>query len=162
VTIFYAGIDIVNGISSNLPPTSCCVDLGSRTLIDFKFLNDESLIVLCTQGTSSHFLPSTPTQPPISNPFHSLDNVPSVLWVPIQRDRLPYGTYDPADPTGTTQVVSADPFELYSFPDTPVLRPVRMDVCDKSNVRGEVPARICLLESNCTTLRTFALPSTGA
>ncbi|KAH6890369.1 anaphase-promoting complex, cyclosome, subunit 4-domain-containing protein [Thelonectria olida] len=139
VTIFHAGIDIINGISSNFPPTSCCIDLGSRDLIDFKFLNDESLIVLCTQ-----------------------DNVPSVLRIPIQRDRLPYGDYDPSNPTETTHVVSANPFEIYSFPETPVLRPIRMDVHDKSNVRGEVPARVCLLESNCTTLRTYALPSAAA
>jgi hypothetical protein len=46
VQIFSVGIDIVNGISTNMSPTSCCIDLGSCTLIDFKFLNDETLVVL--------------------------------------------------------------------------------------------------------------------
>ncbi|KAH8686721.1 anaphase-promoting complex, cyclosome, subunit 4-domain-containing protein [Ilyonectria robusta] len=139
VRIFSAGIDIVNGISNNLPPTSCCIDLGSRTLVDLKFLNDETLIVLVTDK----------------------DNVFKALSVPILPDKLAYGPYDPSNATEATPV-SADDFMAYSFPEGPVLRPVRMEVHDKSDIRGEVPARVCLLESNGSTLRTFALPGPAA
>ncbi|KPM46299.1 hypothetical protein AK830_g353 [Neonectria ditissima] len=55
VHIFSVGIDIVNGISSNLPPTSYCIDLGNQTLIDFKFLDDDTLIILASG--ESKFLP---------------------------------------------------------------------------------------------------------
>ncbi|KAF7546481.1 hypothetical protein G7Z17_g8410 [Cylindrodendrum hubeiense] len=136
VHIFSAGIDIVNGISSNLPPTSCCIDLGSRTLIDLKFLDDETLIVLVNEK----------------------DNVLKALSVPILPDKLAYSPYDPNSANNATPV-SANDFTAYSFPEGPVLRPVRMEVHDRSDVRGEVPARVCLLGSNGTTLRTFALPS---
>jgi hypothetical protein len=46
VQIFSVAIDIINGISTNRPPISCRIDLGSRTLIDLKFLNDETLVIL--------------------------------------------------------------------------------------------------------------------
>ncbi|KAK7433094.1 hypothetical protein QQZ08_000023 [Neonectria magnoliae] len=58
VHIFSAGIEIINGISDNLPPTSCCIDLGNQTLIDFKFLDDETLLVLASgKGNSTIFVP---------------------------------------------------------------------------------------------------------
>ncbi|KAH7144052.1 anaphase-promoting complex, cyclosome, subunit 4-domain-containing protein [Dactylonectria macrodidyma] len=136
VNIFSAGIDIVNGISSNLPTTSCCIDLGSRTLVDMKFVDDTTLIILVNET----------------------DNVFKALSVPIQPGKLTYGPYDSSG-AGKATIISADGFIAYSFPDSPMLRPVRMEVHDRSDIRGEVPARICLLESNCTTLRTFALPS---
>ncbi|KAJ4021673.1 hypothetical protein NW752_004681 [Fusarium irregulare] len=47
VQIFCVTIDIINGISSNRPPTSCRIDLDTSTLITFKFLNDETLVILC-------------------------------------------------------------------------------------------------------------------
>lgn len=83
------------------------------------------------------------------------------LSVPILPDKLAYGPYDPSNATEATPI-SADDFMTYSFPEGPVLRPVRMEVHDKSDIRGEVPARVCLLESNGTTLRTFALPGPAA
>lgn len=46
VKIFSVGIDIINGISTNRPPKGCRIDLGPRTLIDLKFLNDETLVIL--------------------------------------------------------------------------------------------------------------------
>lgn len=87
-----------------------------------------------------------------------LDNVLKALSVPILPENLAYGPYDPRNAPEATPV-SADGFMAYSFPEGAVLRPVRMEVHDRSDIRGEVPARVCLLESNGTTLRTFALPS---
>ncbi|KAI5459994.1 anaphase-promoting complex, cyclosome, subunit 4-domain-containing protein [Mariannaea sp. PMI_226] len=136
VSVFSVGLDISHGISSNRQPVACRIDLGSRSLIDFEFLNDETLVILCG----------------------SKDNAPQVLYVPIQPDKISYGSYDPASPN-SIPTISADDLIVYSFPETPTLQPVRMSVHDKSDIRGEVPARICLLESNCTTMRTFALPA---
>ncbi|KAF4989072.1 hypothetical protein FDECE_14824 [Fusarium decemcellulare] len=110
VHVFSVKIDIVNGISTNQHSSSCCIDLGSRTLIDFKFLGDETLIILCTDP----------------------DNVPRVLCIPTQQDRLSYGDHDPDNPINTHRV-SADDFVTYSFPESSVLKPVGMEVFDRND-----------------------------
>ncbi|KAM5345505.1 hypothetical protein ACJ41O_011367 [Fusarium nematophilum] len=46
VHLFCVGLDIVNGITTNRPPASCRIDFGSHALIDFKFLNDETLLIM--------------------------------------------------------------------------------------------------------------------
>lgn len=45
----------------------------------------------------------------------------------------------------------------YTIPVECSIRPVRMEVHDRSHVRGDIAARICLLGSNRTTWRTFTL-----
>ncbi|RMJ07220.1 hypothetical protein CDV36_013174 [Fusarium kuroshium] len=139
VHIFCAGIDIINGISTNQSPTSCCIDLGSRTLIDFKFLNDETLVILC----------------------NGQDNKHHVICVPVQPNKLPYSEYDAKDQTETSRV-STDDLKTYSFPENSLLKPLRMEAFDRNDSRGEMPARICLLESNRTVLKTFSLPNSSA
>lgn len=42
------------------------------------------------------------------------------------------------------------------------MRPVRMEVHGEQDVRGRIPARICLLASNRTTWRTFTLDKNKA
>ncbi|KAF5017949.1 hypothetical protein F66182_10096 [Fusarium sp. NRRL 66182] len=137
VQLFSIGIDIINGISTNRSPTSCCLDLGSNTFIDLKFLDDETLVVLC----------------------NGQDTVPRVICVPIQADKLSYNAYDPSNPNKTSRV-SVGSFRTYSFPENSISKPLRMEVNDRNDVRGEMPARVCVLESNRTTLKTFAFPST--
>ncbi|KAI8662705.1 Anaphase-promoting complex subunit 4 [Fusarium sp. Ph1] len=139
VHIFCAGIDIINGISSNQSPTSCCIDLGSRTLVDFKFLNDETLVILCNDQDNKHH----------------------AICVPVQPDKLPYSKYDAENQTETSRVSAGD-LKTYSFPENSVLKPLRMEAFDRNETRGEMPARICLLESNRTVLKTFSLPSSSA
>ncbi|KAF9773815.1 hypothetical protein IL306_008292 [Fusarium sp. DS 682] len=132
VQIFSVGIDVINGISTNRPPTSCRVDLGSNTLIDLKFLNDESLLILC----------------------NNQDNAPQMICVPVQTEKLPYGDYDPNSPS-ETPCVSVDGFAAYFFPEKSISRPLRMEVNDRNSVRGDMPPRVCVLESSRTTLKTF-------
>uniref|UniRef100_A0A0D2XZN0 Anaphase-promoting complex subunit 4 n=1 Tax=Fusarium oxysporum (strain Fo5176) TaxID=660025 RepID=A0A0D2XZN0_FUSOF len=135
VQIFSVGINIINGISTNRPPTSCRIDLGPRTLIDLKFLNDETLVILS----------------------NSQDNGPQVVCVPIRTERLTYADYDP-NRLSETPCVSVDGFTAYSFPEKSVSRPLRMEVNDRNNVRGDMPPRVCVLESNRTTIKTFTFP----
>jgi hypothetical protein len=40
----------MNGISTSKPTTKACIDLGTRNLIDVKFLNDETLVLVCEKG----------------------------------------------------------------------------------------------------------------
>ncbi|KAH7243294.1 anaphase-promoting complex, cyclosome, subunit 4-domain-containing protein [Fusarium redolens] len=135
VQIFSVAIDIINGISTNRPPISCRIDLGSRTLIDLKFLNDETLVILS----------------------NNQDTRPQVICVPIRTEKLPYAGYDPSRPS-ETPCVSVDGFTAYSFPEKSMSRPLRMEVNDRNNVRGDMPPRVCVLESNRTTLKTFTFP----
>ncbi|POR37186.1 Coatomer subunit delta [Tolypocladium paradoxum] len=135
VYIFRAAIGITNGISTNHPATSCCVTLAGRKLIDLGFLNDKTLLLICSEP----------------------DNRPVVVSVPVQSDRLRYGPYDADNPDDVIGV-PAEGFEEYRLPAEHAMRPVRMEVHDRSDLRGEVPARICLLGSNRTTWRTFSIP----
>ncbi|VTT75823.1 unnamed protein product [Fusarium fujikuroi] len=132
VQIFSVGIDIINGISTNRPPKGCRIDLGPRTLIDLKFLNDETLVILS----------------------NSQDNGLQVVSVPIRTGRLAYADYDPSR-LSETPCVSVDGFTAYSFPEKSVSRPLRMEVNDRNNVRGDMPQRVCVVESNRTTIKTF-------
>lgn len=90
-----------------------------------------------------------------------LDNTPVILSVPIQdTSLLAYGPYDAANPGAVPSLTSAELFATHHLPASHhALRPIRMEVHDRSDVRGEVPARICLLGSNRTTWRTYKLPS---
>ncbi|PFH61107.1 hypothetical protein XA68_18171 [Ophiocordyceps unilateralis] len=134
VYILRAEMDIVNGISRNLPPTGCCVDLGNRQLIDAKFLNDETLVVLCKENDLSSV----------------------ALSIPIQSSELPYA---PLDAGGLKDVGTApvDSFVRHLVPEQQPTRPVRMEVHDKSEAKGQIPERICLLSSNQTTWRTYCM-----
>ena len=84
------------------------------------------------------------------------DNSFVVTSVPIQSEELPYGTYTP-DNRDQMPSVSAEGFKEFSLPPEHPFRPVRMEVHDKSDVRGKIPSRICLLGANGTTLQTFSM-----
>jgi hypothetical protein len=64
VHLFHVGLDIVNGISANMPPTACSIDLGDRKLIDLKFLDDENLVLLCTESSCKSIAISSPLASP--------------------------------------------------------------------------------------------------
>jgi anaphase-promoting complex subunit 4 len=85
------------------------------------------------------------------------DTRPQVICVPIRTEKLPYAGYDPSRPS-ETPCVSVDGFTAYSFPEKSMSRPLRMEVNDRNNVRGDMPPRVCVLESNRTTLKTFTFP----
>ncbi|KAI9167373.1 Coatomer subunit delta [Paramyrothecium foliicola] len=133
--VFRSGFELVGGISSNLPVMSCRVDTPNKKIIDLKFLNDQKLLVLC-QAT---------------------DGAPAIISVPVQSTELPYSDYD-SENASSIPPVSADEFPSYSFLSDKMKRPVGMEVHDKSDVRGEIPARVCLLDANRIILRTFSLP----
>ncbi|KAL6861973.1 anaphase-promoting complex, cyclosome, subunit 4 domain-containing protein [Trichoderma novae-zelandiae] len=142
VHLFRVNMAITNGISDNQSAETCVIDLGTRSLVDMKFLDDQTLILFCTNK----------------------DHTPLILSVPIQDDsKLSYTRYDPTNPTQTSSRASATKqLSRYTLPSSHhALRPVRMEVHDKSQVRGDLPARISLLGGNRTTWRTYRLPSEG-
>ncbi|EGX89143.1 anaphase-promoting complex component Cut20/Apc4 [Cordyceps militaris CM01] len=138
VYIFQAQLSIVNGISSNQSLSWRCIDLGNLEVIDLCFLDATTLVILCA-GTDP--------------------NKPVILTVPVEANATLYEPYAedaspdsiagmPLDATGCTQ---------YHLPEECAMRPVRMEVHSEQAVRGQIPARICLLGSNRTTWRTFTL-----
>ncbi|RFU75006.1 anaphase-promoting complex component cut20 apc4 [Trichoderma arundinaceum] len=167
VYLFRMNMTITNGISDNQPVTTCVVDLAPRSLVDMKFLNDKTLILFCSDpGISSSLFPSfsveTLTSTPVhfADTLHQIDNTPIILAVPTQDEsKLSYSPYDVANPDQAPSLTSAELFPKYDLPASHhALRPIRMEVHDRSDVRGEVPARICLLGSNRTTWRTYKTP----
>lgn len=94
-------------------------------------------------------------------PLTSQDGTPAMLSVPVDSDKLQYGPYDPSAPDQAPHV-AADGFREYKLPEDQALKPVRMEVHEARDVRGETPARISLLGRNRTALRTFSLPKDTA
>ncbi|KAL6895150.1 anaphase-promoting complex, cyclosome, subunit 4 domain-containing protein [Trichoderma evansii] len=139
VHLFRMDMAITNGISDNKPVMACVIDLGSRWLADLKFLNDKTLVIYCIEN----------------------NNTPSIILIPTQDEsKLSYSLYDAANPGQASSSTSADIFTTYHFPAShQILRPIRMEVHDRSEIRGELPARICILSSNRTTWKTYKIPS---
>ncbi|KAK2590235.1 hypothetical protein QQS21_012081 [Conoideocrella luteorostrata] len=138
VHIFRSGIDIMNGISSSQPTSLACIDIGKRKLIDIQFLNDESLVLACSENDST-----------------------VILLVPVESEELDYVVYNESSPNNTAGVKLDCPSE-FVLPPEYAMRPVRMKVHDKTDLRGHIPERICLLAGNRTTWKTFTLPEQPA
>ncbi|KAM3468711.1 hypothetical protein MY5147_007656 [Beauveria neobassiana] len=138
VFIFRAELSIVNGISSNKSLSWRCIDLGESTLIDLRFLDATTIVLLCTGADPSH---------------------PGIFTVPVQADAALYEPYaEDASPVSIAGMpLDAAGCTAYRLPATCTMRPVRMEVHSGHAVRGQVPARICLLASNRTTWRNFTL-----
>ncbi|KZZ99273.1 hypothetical protein AAL_01845 [Moelleriella libera RCEF 2490] len=136
--IFRSVVHIKNGLSSSQPTDCTCIDVTQRNLIDAKFLNDDTLILLCDQaGTILTTL------------------------LPLASAPLPWTTMT-SSPMGDVPTVQLESLSghvsEFVVPPPYAFRPVKMGVCDKANVRGEIPVRISLLANNGSTWRTFTLP----
>jgi anaphase-promoting complex subunit 4 len=88
------------------------------------------------------------------------DNTPVIISVSIKSDKLCFKPFDGNSPGGG-DAVPCDEFLKYDLPGEKPLRPVRLEAHDKADVRGEIPARICLLGSNRTVWQTFTLPTSA-
>ncbi|KAK1971203.1 anaphase-promoting complex component Cut20/Apc4 [Colletotrichum sublineola] len=139
VFIFRTSIHIINGISSNVTTTIAALSVDDGKIVDLKFLNSSTLVMLvCMQGKSANI---------VTIPVQS----PSITYTPYQEGNLP-----------TTQAFSQQlqgEVTTITLPEDPAFAPVRMDVQDASNARGEVPARVCVLGANRTTYKVFSLGS---
>ncbi|KAG5948470.1 hypothetical protein E4U53_006271 [Claviceps sorghi] len=135
--LFRSVIHTTNGISTVEPTTRACIDLGTRNLIDAKFLNDKTLVLVCNK-----------------------DHTTVVLFIPLESSDMAYTVYDESTAESPPAVVVSSLSE-YLVPPEYETRPVRMEVHDRMNLRGEIPERICLLASNRMTWRAFTLPGPG-
>lgn len=76
--------------------------------------------------------------------------------MPLEADQLEYVPYEPT--ADNIPTVELSDLQEFAIPPEYTMRAVRMDVHDKTDLRGQVPMRVCLLSSNRTTWRTFTVP----
>lgn len=136
VYIFRTSIRIINGISSNVDTTVSAVSIDEGKIVDLKFLNGNTLILLVNkQGNQS-----------------------SIITVPMQSQTLSYTHYEESNLPSPTQLSSLmGQCTAAALPEDSSFAPVQMDVQEVTSARGEMPIRICLLGSNRSTYKVFAL-----
>ncbi|KAK3357076.1 anaphase-promoting complex, cyclosome, subunit 4-domain-containing protein [Lasiosphaeria hispida] len=139
--LFRTVIPIINGISGTPVASACSVSLPKdATIIDFKFLNDTALLVLCHRKDG----PS-----------------PVLLRIGYRSKLMPYSDYrkdqslrnlelEPL--TGKTQM-----YLSFGFSRIGSFSPIQMEVQNAGTARGNIPARICLLGRDKAGYKNYAL-----
>ncbi|KAK3333189.1 anaphase-promoting complex, cyclosome, subunit 4-domain-containing protein [Cercophora scortea] len=135
-------VNISNGTSAVSPTEALGVELPKGiTIVDFKFLDDMNLLMLC----------------------HQNDEAGPILLKLVYRARsmiyqdYTIGEAPQTEKLGTPQTGSA--FSAFRFSDVAGFAPVQMDVQRGSKAKGEMPARVCLLGRDKTVYKTYALPA---
>ncbi|GKT43951.1 uncharacterized protein ColSpa_04132 [Colletotrichum spaethianum] len=137
VFIFRTSIRIINGISSNVTTAVAALSIGDGKIVEARFLNSSTLILLVSKQGKSANIVTIPVQSP------------NITYIPYQEGNLPTATALSEQLQGEDTTVT--------LPEDPSFTPVRMDVQDASDARGEVPARVCVLGANRTTYKVFSL-----
>ncbi|WYZ40498.1 hypothetical protein EsH8_IV_000839 [Colletotrichum jinshuiense] len=133
--LFRTSIPVMNGISSNVTTTVAALSVDDGKILELKFLNSSKLILLVSNRDKSFSIIAVPVQSP------------NITYSPYQEGNLPV-------PTALSKQLEGE-YTTCALPEDPAFTPVRMDIQDATNARGEVPARVCLLGSNRTTYRVF-------
>ncbi|KAF6806842.1 anaphase-promoting complex component cut20 apc4 [Colletotrichum sojae] len=136
VYVFRTSIHLINGISSNVTTAVVSLSIEEGKIVELKFLNGITLVLLVGhQGRPA-----------------------SIITIPIQSQSLIYTPYQEGNlpsPIPISKVQGG--YKTAVLPEDASFTPVRMDVQDAADARGEVPARICLLGSNRSTYKVYAL-----
>ncbi|KAI1501279.1 anaphase-promoting complex component Cut20/Apc4 [Biscogniauxia marginata] len=140
VYVFRTSTTITNGISGSVATEISCMTLGDGKILDLKFFNDDSLLVLWAVKGSPLRL----------------------IRILHKSTDLGYQPYTPGD-TAKPHVLSNDQvtsvFLNMVIPGEPAFVPAQMEVREASSARGKIPPRICLLGgADMQTYKVFALP----
>ncbi|KAL2181428.1 anaphase-promoting complex, cyclosome, subunit 4-domain-containing protein [Thermothelomyces heterothallicus CBS 202.75] len=161
IYIVRSDVPLSGGVGEATATRACGLGLpDGATIVDFKFLDDKSLLVLCSQKgkesiykSGKHIEANEQTEEPKS----------VLLRIAYQSARMPYqehveGQTPPMLELGGTRkdIVTSS----YAFSNASGFTPIQMEVQRASKLRGEIPARVCLLGRDRAVLRTYALPST--
>jgi anaphase-promoting complex subunit 4 len=128
-------------------------------IVDFSFLDDKSLLVLCSQkGQTS--LPERTLRASHANK-HTEEPKSVLLRIAYQSSHMPYQEYvagqTPSilelDGTGSEGVSAC-----FAFSQISGFTPIQMEAQKASDLRGEIPARICLLGRDRAVYKTYVLP----
>lgn len=155
VYIFRTGIEIINGISSAVSTSVTGLSLAGGRILDFKFLNDSSLLLLwAAQGQPDLLLSEQISCLLVLEPNSS----PVVLNVPFQS--LSYTGYHGRvpEPVRIDEQDISQAFSPATFGELSDLAPTRMQVLASSSTRGDVPGRVYLLGRDRVTYKAFTLP----
>ncbi|KXH30890.1 anaphase-promoting complex component Cut20/Apc4 [Colletotrichum simmondsii] len=137
--IFRTSIRIINGISSSVATTVAALSVDNGKIAEVKFMDRTTLVLLVNrQG-----------------------NPANVILVPIQSPGINYVLYQENDLPVSTPLSKQIQTGLVTttLPEDQSFTPIRMDVQNVTNTRGEVPARVCLLGANRSVYRVFSLAS---
>ncbi|KAL2261496.1 hypothetical protein VTK26DRAFT_4032 [Humicola hyalothermophila] len=141
IYLIRADMPIDNGVSGRVSLRACGLGLpGGVTIVDFKFLDGKSLLVLCSQKEEPHAV---------------------LLGIAYRSAQLPYQAYVEGQCPPVVDINaagSAGPSSYFAFPHISGFVPEQMEVQRKSNLRGEIPARVCLLGRDKAVYKTYALP----
>ncbi|KAL1846099.1 hypothetical protein VTK73DRAFT_353 [Phialemonium thermophilum] len=140
VHLFRTAIEIINGVSSTISTSAAGVSLGGGQVLDFKFLDDASLLVLWASQNASAS--------------------PILVNIPFQS--LSYTAYEPSRGAPEPVRVEGDDvtsvFSTARFGNADGFAAAQMQVVEASRIRGDIPARVCLLGRDQVTCRVYALP----
>ncbi|KAB5570611.1 anaphase-promoting complex, cyclosome, subunit 4-domain-containing protein [Coniochaeta sp. 2T2.1] len=137
VRVFRSRLEIINGISRPVSNDVAELCLPGGRIVDFKFLDERSLLVLWMSKGATISLWNIPFQT-LSYKDYASGTVPD----PPQLD---------------SEQLSGTLTEA-GIPNVPGFVPVHMEVVEASSQRSEIPARVCLLGKDRTTYKVYALP----
>jgi anaphase-promoting complex subunit 4 len=130
--------------------------LPEGKILDFKFLDDRSLLVLWIGFGSSEACPRHQLTDH-ANPF--IDSTPTLINIPFQS--LSYSHYasgQVSEPTTFQEKSFGSLLTAAKFPEKSAFEPVHMEVVRSNSLRGEIPARVCLLGKDKVTYKVYAIP----
>ncbi|GAB1320294.1 hypothetical protein MFIFM68171_10504 [Madurella fahalii] len=141
IYLIRADIPVSDGVSGAASTRTCGFGLpDDTTIVDFKYLDDKSLLLLCNRR-----------EEPKS----------ALLHIAYQSANVPYGGYTEGQcpPVMELDGIGNDGVSAwFAFSTTSSFSPVLMEVQRASNLRGEIPARICLLGRDRMMYKVYALP----
>ncbi|KAG7116603.1 Anaphase-promoting complex subunit 4 like protein [Verticillium longisporum] len=145
--IFRTTVRIINGISTTTSKTCAALRLGDHKITDIKFLGHETLVLL----------------------LRTTDKKLLIMQLPIQTPETKYAPYTEESLPEPEPLSAAHGFTSFTLPEgsgggggSPPWVPVRMEVQPRSDVRDDMPPRVCLLGRDRTTWRVFALEKDAA
>ncbi|KAM0334150.1 hypothetical protein ACHAQA_001170 [Verticillium albo-atrum] len=133
--IFRTTVSVVNGISTTTSNTCAALHLGDNKITDLKFLTGEAVVLLL----------KTPNKKPL------------IMQLPTQAPETAYASYTEGNLPAPQPLTAAHDHLTFRLPDGPPFAPVQMEVQPRSDARGDVPPRVCLLGRDRATWRVFAL-----
>ena len=127
-------------------------------IVDIKFLDDKSLLVLCSQtGTSQ----TTKSRCPVGANSQPEEPRSILLRIAYQSAQVPYRPYTEGQCPSSFELNGAGSEGVglcFAFSHISGFTPGQMEVQRASKLRGAIPARICLLGRDRAMYKTYALP----
>lgn len=163
--LFRTAIPIRNGKSGDTSTTTAGLELPRDvTILDFKFLDDSSLLILCSMKCMSDSYVEIGRITLTRNTAHT-GQPTQLLRIAYQSSGLSFSAYRQGTAPSVVEIGISDMekstnklYMSFRFPKTAGFTPVQMEVERATKVRGDIPNRVCLLGRGNAQYRTYALP----